>query len=261
MSKNSNIDNLLNIMSRLRDLEKGCPWDREQDFASISPYTIEEAYEVDDAIRKGDYQELKEELGYLLLQVVFHSRMAEEKGLFDFGDVCEAITEKMISRHPHVFGEMNIGSADEVLDKVWEKQKQAERKNKSQESAMDGVALALPALMRAHKLQKRAARAGFDWPDVDGVMDKMDEEIREFKEAFAEQSSERINEEFGDLLFTIVNLGRKLDIDPETELRNANSKFEKRYRGMEREFNKEGKVIEDADTVQMEEMWRRQKQK
>lgn len=221
----SQIDRLLAIMARLRDPQRGCEWDLAQDFASIAPYTIEEAYEVADAIERDAMEELREELGDLLLQVVFHARMAQERDLFAFEDVARAISDKMEARHPHIFGSAE-GSMDETR---WEALKAQEREAKGQASAMDGIARALPALLRAQKLQKRAARDSFDWPDPTGAADKLAEEARELAEA-DEATRE---EEAGDLLFAAVNLVRAHGIEPEGALRAANDKFERRYRGME----------------------------
>ena len=223
--QNRSINRLLAIMARLRDPQGGCEWDLAQDFATIAPYTIEEAYEVADAIDRDAMMELREELGDLLLQVVFHSRMAEERGLFVFDDVANVICDKMEARHPHIFG-----SADGTMDETrWEALKAKERETKGQESAMDGVARALPALLRADKLQKRAARDGFDWPDPSGAADKLAEEASELAEA----DHATREEEAGDLLFAAVNLVRAYGIAPEGALRAANDKFERRYRGME----------------------------
>jgi ATP diphosphatase len=219
------IDRLLAIMARLRDPIVGCDWDRAQDFASIAPYTIEEAYEVADAIARDDMADLRDELGDLLLQVVFHARMAEEEHLFDFGDVAAAIAAKMEARHPHIFGEQT-GSMDEAR---WEDIKEKERQNKGVESALDGVALALPALLRAEKLQKRAARTGFDWPDPAGSEAKIFEELDEFKSA----PDEHKLEEAGDLIFALVNFLRAHKIPAEDALRAANAKFERRFKQME----------------------------
>ena len=217
------IEELRDIMARLRDPQTGCPWDVEQDFATIAPYTIEEAYEVADAIERGDMEALRDELGDLQLQVVFHARMAEEAGAFDLKDVLAAISAKMIRRHPHVFGD---GSSP-----GWEEIKAAERAGKNEDaSALAGVASALPALLRAEKLQKRAARTGFDWPDPEGAREKVIEEMDEVREA---TSDAHRFEELGDLLFAVVNWARKLGIDPEAALRAANGKFEKRFRAME----------------------------
>ena len=236
------LDRLLAIMARLRDPEGGCPWDREQDFATIAPYTIEEAYEVADAIARSDMAALKDELGDLLFQVVFHARMAEEAGLFDFADVAAAISDKMVRRHPHVFGDAEIANAA-AQTLAWEEHKAKERTAKAvasgaRESVLDGVALALPALLRADKIQKRAARIGFDWPEARPVIAKLSEEIGELEaelavEAGADHNKDRIEDEMGDILFAAANLARKLDIDPETALRRATEKFERRFRRVE----------------------------
>ncbi len=226
--KNPNLNRLLSIMARLRDPAHGCEWDCAQTFATIAPYTIEEAYEVADAIERTDMAALKEELGDLLLQVVFHARMAEEAGLFAFDDVATAIADKMKARHPHVFGD-EVANGQSREDR-WELAKAGEREAKGATSAMDGVASALPALMRAEKLQKRAARQGFDWPDPDGATDKVIEEIEELRGAATDE--ERIGEA-GDLLFAAVNVVRKYGVAPEDALRAANAKFERRFRSME----------------------------
>lgn len=219
------ISRLLSIMATLRDPKNGCEWDRAQNFQSIAPYTIEEAYEVSDAIDRSDMADLREELGDLLFQVVFHSQMAKEAGDFSFEDVAKAISDKMEARHPHIFGDED-GQMGEAR---WEILKEAERTQKGAESAMDGVATTLPALLRAEKLQKRAARTGFDWPDVDGPAAKVHEEMAELSEADQGHRAE----EAGDLLFAAVNLVRAYGIAPETALKNANLKFERRFRGME----------------------------
>lgn len=230
------MDRLLTIMRRLRDPETGCPWDVEQSFETIAPYTIEEAYEVADAIQRGDADDLRDELGDLLLQVVFHAQMADERGWFGFADVEAAISDKMERRHPHVFGgadaDTNIDSAD-AQTVAWEVQKAEERKARGQHSLMDGVAAGLPEWMRAKKLQKRAAEAGFDWPDAAPVLDKLDEEAREVREAMDSGDAAHIEEEVGDLLFAAVNLARQLKVDPGKALRGANAKFEQRFRAME----------------------------
>lgn len=218
------LDRLVTIMARLRDKDSGCPWDVAQTFATIAPYTIEEAYEVNDAIERDDMTALKDELGDLLLQVVFHSRMAEEAGHFSIVDVIAGISDKMVRRHPHIFADQSVESWD------WEAIKAEERSDGGASSAMDGVALALPALMRAQKLQKRAARTGFDWPDVMGAVEKIGEEIEELLEA--ENEAERIDEA-GDLLFAAVNVVRHMGVSAEDALRAANAKFERRFRGME----------------------------
>jgi MazG family protein len=232
------LDRLLAIMAHLRHPEHGCPWDREQDFASIAPYTIEEAYEVADAIARGDTAALKDELGDLVFQVVFHARMAEEAGLFAFDDVASAIADKMLRRHPHVFGTAEISSAS-AQNEAWESHKAAERRARAQqtgerESVLDGVALALPALLRSVKIQARAARIGFDWPDATEVFAKVDEEIGELKSELARNADRAaLEDELGDILFAVANLARKLDLDPEAALRRATAKFERRFRRVE----------------------------
>lgn len=238
------LKDLIAIMARLRDPESGCPWDVEQSFETIAPYTIEEAHEVADAIARGDMADLKDELGDLLLQVVFHSRIAEEAGHFAIGDVVTAISDKMIRRHPHVFG----SDARETGHAQWEAIKAAERDAKPDKSALAGVALGLPALLRAEKLQKRAARTGFDWPDPHGPRLKIDEELIEIEQC---SSTDELEDEIGDLLFACVNWSRHLGIDPEAALRRANRKFETRFRAMEAEageaFN--GLPLEDKDAL------------
>jgi nucleoside triphosphate diphosphatase len=236
------LDRLLAIMARLRDPADGCPWDREQDFATIAPYTIEEAYEVADAISRGDMPALKDELGDLLFQVVFHARMAEEVGLFDFADVVAAIADKMVRRHPHVFGDAKVDSAA-AQSAAWEEHKAGERIGQAvaagtQASVLDGVALALPALLRAAKIQARAARIGFDWPAAAPVIAKLGEEIAELEAELRERTIgavnyTRIDDEMGDILFAAANLARKLGIDPEAALRRATAKFERRFRCVE----------------------------
>jgi nucleoside triphosphate diphosphatase len=234
----SPIDRLLAIMARLRDPEGGCPWDREQNFATIAPYTIEEAYEVADAIERADMGLLKDELGDLLFQVVFHARMAEEQGEFAFEDVAAAIADKMVRRHPHVFGTAEIASAAAQTE-AWERHKAGERAARAaaagkRASVLDGVALALPALLRAAKIGQRAARIGFDWPDASAVFDKLAEEIEELRAELARGAEEfRIEEEVGDLLFAAAQLARKLEVDPEAALRHATTKFERRFRELE----------------------------
>jgi len=228
------IERLLAIMARLRDPDRGCPWDREQNFATIAPYTIEEAYEVADAIEREDMTALKDELGDLLLQVVFHARMAEEAGLFAFDDVAQAIADKMERRHPHVFGDAEIASVA-AQNEAWEAHKAAEREAKGEAaSVVEGVAIALPALVRAAKISRRAARIGFDWPDADSVIDKIEEELDEIEDAIDDRAPPAaLEEEIGDLLFATANLARKLDIEPETALRRATAKFERRFRRVE----------------------------
>ena len=241
------VDRLVTIMARLRDPHGGCEWDLAQDFASIAPYTIEEAHEVADAIARGDMADLKDELGDLLLQVVFHARMAEEAGHFALPQVIDAISDKMERRHPHIFGDGSGGPEQ------WEQIKAEERGAKGHGSAMDGVALGLPALMRAEKLQKRAARTGFDWPDAAGARAKIDEELAEVAAA---DSQDARAEEIGDLLFAVVNWARKLDIDPEAALRRANAKFERRFRAMEA---LEVERFVDTDIAAKEALWQQVK--
>jgi len=228
------IDRLLAIMAQLRDPKRGCPWDREQDFATIAPYTIEEAYEVADAIGRGDMAGLKDELGDLLLQVVFHARMAEEAGYFGFEEIAAAISDKMVRRHPHVFGDAEITSVA-AQNEAWEAHKAAERQAAGRaDSVLDGVALALPALLRAAKISRRAARIGFDWPDARAVVPKIAEEIAEIEAVLdAGADPAALEEEVGDLLFAAANLARKLDVEPETALRRATAKFERRFRRVE----------------------------
>jgi len=247
------IDRLLAIMARLRDPARGCPWDKEQNFATIAPYTIEEAYEVADAIERGDSTALKDELGDLLLQVVFHARMAEEAGLFAFDDVAAAIADKMLRRHPHVFGNAEIASVA-AQNAAWDAHKAAEREAKGEAaSVLDGVALALPALLRAAKISRRAAQIGFDWPEADDVIDKIEEELDEIEDALDDAADRvRIEEEVGDLLFAAANLARKLDIEPETALRRATAKFERRFRRVEA-LAKERGIGRDLDAL--EELW------
>jgi ATP diphosphatase len=233
MASNSTIADLLAIMARLRDPERGCPWDIEQDFRSIAPYTIEEAYEVADAIDRGALDELRDELGDLLLQVVFHARIAEEQGAFDFSDVVAAICDKLIRRHPHVFGDAQIADAAAQTE-AWERMKSAER-GAADPSALAGVARGLPEWLRALKLQQRAARVGFDWPGPAEVLSKLDEEIGELRRAIADGlPREQLEDELGDVLFVACNLARKLAIDPAAALRRANAKFERRFRHMEK---------------------------
>ncbi|WGF86986.1 nucleoside triphosphate pyrophosphohydrolase [Marinivivus vitaminiproducens] len=250
------IDRLLAVMARLRDPETGCPWDREQTFASIAPYTIEEAYEVADAIARGDSADLREELGDLLLQVVYHARMAEEEDLFAFEDVAAVIADKMIRRHPHVFGDAAARGTDEQT-RAWDEQKAAERAAKAKEgppSLMDDIPAAMPALTRALKLQKRAARVVLDWPEgAPGVLAKLAEEIAEFEAAAAQADRAREADEIGDLLFTVANLARHRGIDPEQALRDANRKFESRFRHMERSSDT---PLASLDAQALDDRWR-----
>ena len=259
------INDLINIMAKLRDPDGGCPWDLEQDFSTIAPYTIEEAYEVADAIADGDMNELRDELGDLLLQVVFHAQIAQEEGHFTFEDVTNSINAKMISRHPHVFGDGDATTTDGV-NKTWEKIKATERAQKAEtkglerHSALDGVASALPALMRAEKLTKRAARVGFDWPSTDEVFDKLHEEIDELKaEMTKNPDQDRIEDELGDMLFVMANLGRKLGVDPEVALRRANHKFTRRFHFIEDELAKDSRTASQSDLQEMDVLWNKAK--
>lgn len=249
------LDRLLEIMRRLRDPEGGCPWDVEQDFASIAPYTIEEAYEVADAIEREAWDELRGELGDLMLQTVFHAQMASEAGHFSFDDVVKDIGDKMIARHPHVFGdESNAKSADQQA-KDWETIKAAERAGKAQKGALEGVALTLPALLRAFKLQKRLSRVGFDWGSTDGVMAKLLEEAQELSEAQATGDADEIEAEMGDLLFVAVNLARHLGVEPEAALRRTNHKVERRWAHMEASLKADGKRPQDMTLDQLDALW------
>ncbi len=232
---------LLEIMARLRDPDTGCPWDIEQDFASIAPYTIEEAYEVADAIERQAWDEVEAELGDLLLQTVYHTQMGAEAGLFTFQSVADAISDKMVARHPHVFGDESRDKSAEQQTRDWETIKAAERAGRAATGVLDDVAVGLPALTRAVKLQKRAARVGFDWPDTRFVIDKIIEEAQELAEARTSQDAAHIEEEFGDLLFVVANLARHLDVDPEAALRAANAKFTRRFRAIEAALQARGK--------------------
>lgn len=248
---------LLDIMARLRDPETGCPWDVEQDFRSIAPYTIEEAFEVADAIERGDLDDLRDELGDLLFQVVFHARMAQEAGAFDFHQVAAAIADKMVRRHPHVFGDARFADAAEQT-RNWEEIKTAERRRAgaADDSYLDGVSRGLPALRRAVKLQKRAARAGFDWDDAAPVFAKIREELDELeREVVADADRDRIEDELGDVLFAVANLARVLDVDPGGALRRSNLKFERRFRAMETEATRRGQVFGDLDLEAQEALW------
>jgi MazG family protein len=248
---------LLAVMARLRDKDTGCPWDVEQSFASIAPYTIEEAYEVADAIARDDLEALKDELGDLLLQVVYHAQMASELDRFDFNDVVDAIARKMIRRHPHVFGDADRDAF--LTTNVWQRIKTEEKAERGEraKSKLEGVPLALPALSRAVKLQKRAAEVGFDWPSLRPVMEKAEEEIAELKTAIADAQSgtKRVAEEFGDLLFVMANIARHLKIDPEAALREANAKFVRRFESIEAALAKDGSKPEDATLEEMDQLW------
>ena len=246
---------LLEIMRRLRDPDTGCPWDIEQDFATIAPYTIEEAYEVADAIDRKAWDELKGELGDLLFQSVFHAQMASEKGLFDFNDVADTMSDKMVARHPHVFGDESRDKSADQQTRDWETIKAAERAGKAQKGTLDGVAIGLPALLRALKLQKRAARVGFDWPDTSHVIDKIVEEARELNEARDSLTEAEVFEEYGDLLFVMVNLGRHLGLDPENALRATNAKFTRRFEAVEAKLASKGKTPSDSSLEEMDALW------
>jgi len=259
LTADGGLPRLREIMRRLRDPQTGCPWDIEQDFASIAPYTIEEAYEVEDAINRQDWAELEGELGDLLLQVIFFSQMGQEAGHFDFDSVTEAISDKMVHRHPHVFGYESRDKSAQDQTRDWEKIKAAERAAKGQDKVgtLDGVARALPALLRAQKLQKRAARVGFDWAQTDQVLAKVLEEAAELTSA---QSDANRSEEFGDLLFSLVNLGRHLGIEAEEALRQANAKFERRFAMVEAELARSGTPIAESTLDQMEAHWQAAKE-
>jgi ATP diphosphatase len=246
---------LIEIMRRLRDPETGCPWDIEQDFGTIAPYTIEEAYEVADAIEREAWDELKGELGDLLFQSVFHAQMADERGLFDFNDVADHMSDKMVARHPHVFGDESRDKSADQQTRDWETIKAAERAAKDRGGVLDDVALGLPALLRAVKLQKRAARVGFDWPDIAPVLDKVAEEAREVVEARDHLSHEALTEEMGDLFFVLANVARHLGVDPEAALRGTNAKFVRRFRMIEAELEKRGKRPEDSDLAELDALW------
>lgn len=254
------VKRLVDIMASLRDPNGGCPWDVAQNFETIAPYTIEEAYEVADAIARNDMADLKDELGDLLFQVVFHARMAEEQGAFDFNAVVEAVCNKMIHRHPHVFADARIDSADDQT-RSWEQLKQAERQQRADREGrargiLDDVAQNLPAMMRAVKLQKRAARAGFDWDEPHAVIAKVREELDELEDAIKKNEGRaRQREEMGDLLFSCANLARFVDVDPEDALLAANRKFERRFRFIETALRDQGRSLEDADLEEMESLW------
>jgi len=265
MQPSRDIRRLIDIMAALRDPVRGCPWDVEQTFASIVPFTIEEAYEVADAIERGATEDLRDELGDLLLQVIFHARMAEEAGLFDFGGVVEAITAKLVRRHPHVFGDAGTMSADEVKA-LWGRIKAEEKREKlarrgvgegleAQAGALDGVPLALPALTRALKLQEKAGKVGFDWNDVGAVLAKIKEEVIEVEAEIADGSAQALAGEVGDLLFAAVNLARHLKVDPEAALRGANAKFEWRFGHIETRLAERGQSAERSSLDEMEQLW------
>jgi ATP diphosphatase len=259
----SEIDRLLDVMARLRDPESGCPWDKVQTFETIAPYTIEEAYEVAEAIAEGDMEGLQGELGDLLFQVIFYAQMSSESGRYGFADIARSISDKMIRRHPHVFAGASVESAD-AQTAEWEAQKREEREAKSKArgvfpSVLDDVPAALPALARAVKLQKRAAGVGFDWPDVSGVLDKMAEEVEELRVEQTAGNADAMAEELGDVLFAWTNLARHHKIDPETALRRANAKFERRFRRIEALLSAEDRRPDDADLKELEALWNQAK--
>lgn len=250
------LDRLLGIMQRLRDPQTGCPWDKAQTFATIAPYTLEETYEVLDAIAREDFDDLRGELGDLLFQVVFYARMAEEQGRFDFNEICRAISDKLERRHPHIFGDANFTDSEQVPAN-WEKTKSAERAEKAQHSTLDDIPESLPALMRAYKIQKRCAAVGFDWttlgPVVDKVHEELDEVMHEANQAVVDEA--KLEEEIGDLLFATVNLSRHLGSKAEIALQKANRKFERRFREVEKIIAAQGLKLEDATLDQMEAAW------
>jgi ATP diphosphatase len=267
MKPSSDISRLLEIMAALRTPGTGCPWDLEQDFTSIAPYTLEEAYEVVDAIERGDLADLRDELGDLLLQVVFHARMAEEQGAFAFPDVVQAITKKLIRRHPHVFGSIKELSPEEVKS-LWDTikgEEKAERRaaretmglvpETHEAGFLGGIPTALPALTRAQKLTTKAAKVGFDWPDSVQVIDKIHEELEEVKEASSSGDRDRIEDEIGDLLFSVTNLARHFGIDPERALRRTNAKFERRFKAIETALGQQDRSLEEASLEEMETLW------
>jgi ATP diphosphatase len=249
------MDRLLAIMAALRAPETGCPWDIKQTFATIAPYTIEEAYEVADAIERGDMDDLRGELGDLLFQSVFHAQMADDAGHFNFSDVARTMSDKMVARHPHVFGSESRDKSADQQTVDWEVIKATERAGKNQGRTLDGVAVGLPALLRAFKLQKRAARVGFDWPDVSHVIDKISEEAAEVVEARDTLTQDEVTEEVGDLLFVMANLARHLNVDPEVALRQANAKFQRRFEFIEDALAKDGRTPSDSDLAEMDAIW------
>ncbi|MDR3534349.1 MAG: nucleoside triphosphate pyrophosphohydrolase [Rhodopila sp.] len=257
-SAEAELRRLLDIMAALRDPATGCPWDKTQTFDTIAPYTVEEAYEVADAIAQRDFAALPDELGDLLFQVVYHARMAEEAGLFGFADIAKCISDKMIRRHPHVFGDAAARDAA-AQTTAWEAQKSVERAARKQSGALAGVPTGLPALTRALKLTNRAARVGFDWPDADQVLAKLDEEIQELRAELSEADPARLTDEVGDLLFVLANLARKLDLDPEACLRHANEKFSRRFNAMEHDFEEKAQSLAELSLDEMEAGWQRVK--
>jgi len=271
MQPSKDISRLIEIMAALRDPATGCPWDIEQNFETIAPYTIEEAYEVADAIARGDFDDLRQELGDLLLQVVYHAQMAKEIGEFEFGDVVEAVTTKMIRRHPHVFGDEEARGAG-MAKGMWETIKAEEKAEKRAarlargldpedhgSGFLDGVPLAFPALTRALKLQEKAARVGFDWKEAGPILDKIEEEIGELREAMSKGERAAVQDEFGDVLFALVNFGRHLEIDSEAALSGTNEKFRNRFHHVERALTESGRSLDEASLEQMEELWQQAK--
>lgn len=253
-SAEAELRRLLDIMAALRDPVSGCPWDKQQSFATIAPYTIEEAYEVADAIARQDLNALPDELGDLLFQVVYHARMAEEAGQFAFAEIARAIADKMVRRHPHVFGDAAARDAAEQTA-AWETQKHAERAARAETGTLAGVPVALPALTRAAKLTARAARVGFDWPDADAVLEKLDEEVAELRAELPQADPVRLADELGDLLFVLANLARKLQLDPEDCLRQANRKFARRFTAMEQRMERDGRSLSECALDEMEAAW------
>ena len=255
-----NLRSLIEVMARLRDPQDGCAWDLEQDHASIAPYTIEEAYEVAEAIEQNNPDALRDELGDLLLQVVFQARIGEENGHFDFASIAQSITDKMIRRHPHIFSDAEFRDADEQRQ-AWEDMKAEERAQKNETRLLDGVATTLPAIMRAYKLQKRAARVGFDWPDTGQVMDKVNEEMAELAKELNDNPEDktRLKDELGDVLFSVINLARAVDIDPEDALKSTNAKFVQRFNYVEEQILSTGKSLKETSLEDMENLWQEAK--
>ena len=258
MADNTGMERLLGIMSQLRNPDGGCPWDLKQTFETILPHTLEEAYEVADAIESGDRDQLRDELGDLLFQVVFYSQLGKEEGSFQFADISNAMADKLLRRHPHVFGDVHAKDGDEALAN-WEAIKQTERTAKQQHSVLDDIPKALPGMQRAAKIQKRAANVGFDWPEVAPVFDKLDEEVAEIHEAYASGDREHVLDELGDLMFMCVNLARHMKANPEQVMRAANDKFERRFRIMEAQLQADGLNIAEQDIDDLEVAWQKAK--
>lgn len=271
MKPSRDISSLIAIMAALRTPETGCAWDLAQSFETIAPYTLEEAYEVADAVVRGDMVDLREELGDLLLQVAFHAQMASEVGLFDFGDVVEAIAKKLIRRHPHVFGDIRDLTPDQVKD-LWDNIKQEEKKERlearrqagipddDKRGYLDGIAMPLPALVRAEKLTSKAAKVGFDWPGPEQVLEKIREELEEVKEEVLSGNRQALEDEIGDLLFAVANLARHAKIDPENALRRTNAKFERRFNAIEAGLSSQGRTLAESNLDEMEELWNKAKE-